>query len=177
MIIPYFSLLSIILFPTVVLKHFSFCKSSQIGNARIPEESLGERRKGCSWGRWWGQNGAGGRGLWQSSKAAESQHFWELLTQTFLNVRDWETGKEHLLFQHCVYLIWPQPSPSLWPHLAGHTSSSAPFGPASLQDTTPRQLEVPVKCRTKSQDHNLGSSHSSADTQVNSIRIQTYVII
>lgn len=40
---------SIILFPACSLKHFSFCKSSRIGNAQIPEESLGERREGCSW--------------------------------------------------------------------------------------------------------------------------------
>lgn len=46
----------------MVLKHFSFCKSSQIGNAQIPEESLGERRMGCSCGEvvqpgWgWGQS-------------------------------------------------------------------------------------------------------------------------
>lgn len=49
MIIHYFPLLSIISFPVTVLKHFSFCKGSQIGNAQILEESLRERMKGCSW--------------------------------------------------------------------------------------------------------------------------------
>jgi len=33
----------------MVFKRLSFCKCSWIGNAQIPEESLGERRKGCSW--------------------------------------------------------------------------------------------------------------------------------
>lgn len=59
MIIQYFPLLSIIFFPSTDLKHFSFCKSSQIGNAQIPEESLGGRRS--HWEEE-GRDAAGGSG-------------------------------------------------------------------------------------------------------------------
>lgn len=71
MIVHYFPLLSIIFFPSTDLKHFSFCKSSQIGNAQIPEESLGGRRshweeegRDAAGGSGEEGLGAGGRGLW-----------------------------------------------------------------------------------------------------------------
>lgn len=140
MIIHYFPLLSIILFPVIVVMHFFFRESSQIGNAQILEESLGERMKG-----WGGKEGKRAK-LWevrQNMAAAEQQNFYELLSWTSVIVRDWEDGKEHLLYQYCVCLILTTVASipvatSSWSHLL-----LCSLWPAFLQDTTPWHIKVP----------------------------------
>lgn len=113
---------------------FSFCKSSQIRIGQIPEESLGERMK-----RKGGKEGkrAGGRGLWpwQDCDKWGRTRQQQQSARTFMNcyaghLQLWGTERmeKSIFFASTVYTsFWPQFCPFLWPHPAGHTSSSASF--------------------------------------------------